>query len=101
MNSIILCASTGIIIIGLGIFIIIAGNHGLRMLLGIMLFINGSILILIAFSRHIHGALNGASGAFFIMMLVMLQALAGITIVVKRHYLSSCADSGTVDPSEG
>ena len=101
MNILGIHALASAILVLAGLFIILTGKSGYRYLLGILFFMNGSGLLLVSFSFYFHGNVRGASQTFIIMLVLVLEAVTGITIILKNRYRNQGSGGDSASSAKG
>jgi len=76
------------ILFGLGIFVISTRRNVIAILMGIELVLNAANINFVAFSRYLHGNIDGHIFSIFVIILAAAEAVVGMAIVLMlfRRY---------------
>lgn len=76
----------------LGVFIIITRRHGVRLLMGIELILNGANINLVAFNHYVASGLDGHIFVIFVIILAASEAAVALAIVLSIYQLYANVD---------
>lgn len=82
----------GAALFALGIFCLAAHRSAIRVLLGIELMLNASILNFVAFARH-HGDVEGAVFSIVVMATAAAEAAVGLALVFSLYAIKRGSDA--------
>ena len=88
------------ILFSMGLFAVMTRRHAVALLLGIELMLNAVNLILVGFSRYLHGT-EGQVFVFMIMTVAAAEAAVGLAILVALYRLLRTLDMSRINLLKG